>query len=82
MINVGVKLTLSQQAKWKELGGAKWLREYLCQKIEDDRIMEMGAVLGVKMTLKPVSQKSNKEIIASVEKILDDAKAQIKKAVS
>jgi hypothetical protein len=82
MINVGVKLTLSQQAKWKELGGAKWLREYLCQKIEDDRTMEMGMVLGVKMTPKPVPKNSNKELIASVEKILDDAKNQIKKAVS
>jgi hypothetical protein len=82
MINVGVKLTLSQQAKWKELGGAKWLREYLCQKIEDDRTMEMGMVLGVKMTPKPAPKNSNKELIASVEKILDDAKNQIKKAVS
>jgi len=82
MINVGVKLTPSQQTKWKELGGAKWLREYLCQKIEEDRTMEMGRVLGVKMTPKPIPQKSNKELIASVEKILDDAKAQIKKAVS
>ena len=82
MINVGVKLTISQQAKWKELGGARWLREYLCQKIEDDRTMEMGRVLGVKMTPKPIPKKSNKELIASVEKILDDAKAQIKKAVA
>jgi hypothetical protein len=82
MINVGVKLTISQQAKWKELGGAKWLREYLCQKIEDDRTMEMGRVLGVKMTSKPVPTKSNKELVASVEKILDDAKSQIKKVIT
>jgi hypothetical protein len=42
----------------------------------------MSRVLGVKMTPKPIPQKSNKELIASVEKILDDAKAQIKKAVA
>jgi len=81
MINVGIKLTPIQQAKWKEIGGAKWLREYLCQKIEDDRTMEMARVLGVKMTPKPIPKKPNKELIASVEKILDDAMSQIKKVI-
>ena len=77
---VGIKLTPSQQVKWKELGGAKWLREYLCHQIEIDRAKEMGRVLGVKPA--PPPKRSNKELVASLEKILDDAKAQIKKAVA
>lgn len=77
---VGIKLTPSQQIKWKEIGGAKWLREYLCQQIEADRYKEMGRVLGVKPA--PAPKRSNKELVASLEKILDDAKAQIKKVVA
>lgn len=77
---VGIKLTPSQQAKWKELGGAKWLREYLCQQIEVDRSKEMGRVLGVKPA--PAPKISNKELLASLEKIIDDAKNQIKKVIA
>ena len=77
---VGIKLTPSQQVKWKELGGAKWLREHLCHQIEIDRAKEMGRVLGVKPA--PLSKRSNKELVASLEKIFDDAKAQIKKVVA
>lgn len=77
---VGIKLTPSQQTKWKELGGAKWLREHLCQQIEADRYKDIGRVIGVKPA--PPPKKLNKELVASLEKILDDAKAQIKKVVA
>ena len=76
---IGIKLTPSQQVKWKELGGAKWLREYLCHQIEIDRAKEMGRVLGVKPA--PPPKRSNKELFVSLQKILDDTKEQIKKVV-
>jgi hypothetical protein len=79
---VGIKLTPSQQLKWKELGGAKWLREYLCHQIEIDRAKEMGRVLGVKQAPAPDPKKSKKELYASLDKIIDDAVFQIKKVIA
>ena len=77
---VGVKLTPVQHAKWKELGGAKWLREQICREIESDRAREMGQVLYPKQPAP--AKKPNTELIASLEKILEDAKAKIRKAVA
>lgn len=79
-IMVGVKLTPVQHAKWKELGGAKWLREHICKEIENDRAKEMGRVLYPQPPA-PV-KKPNTELIASLEKILEDAKAKMRKAVA
>jgi hypothetical protein len=79
---VGIKLTPSQQVKWKELGGAKWLREYLCHQIEIDRAKEMGRVLGVKQAPAPDSKKSKKELYASLDKIIQDARDQIYKVIT
>ncbi len=79
---VGVKLTPSQQVKWKELGGAKWLREYLCHQIEIDRTKEMGRVLGIKQAPAPDPKKSQKELYASLDKIIEDAVSQIKKVIT
>ena len=79
-VMVGIKLTPVQHAKWKELGGPKWLREQLCRQIESDRAKEMGDVLYPKPP--PPAKKPNTELIASLEKILEDAKTKIRKAVA
>jgi hypothetical protein len=38
--NVGIRLTPSQYAKWKEIGGPKWLRQQLAKLIEQQRVAE------------------------------------------
>jgi hypothetical protein len=35
--NVGIRLTPSQYAKWKEIGGPKWLRHHLAKLMQEDQ---------------------------------------------
>jgi hypothetical protein len=35
--NVGIRLTPSQYAKWKEIGGPKWLRQQLAKLMQEDQ---------------------------------------------